>query len=145
MAGRYGMSFAKDLIEQGDYEEAVLAATRAIDEGDSGPEPLFDRGTAHELAENFDAAVQDLEAAVTKNREDKSLDPFMLDDAYFSALLAAARRDAESDVARGVARLDRYATVSPQGAHLGDARDWQKRLRGEMPSLLDRTKDLDAV
>lgn len=145
MAGRYGMSFAKDLIEQGDYEEAVLAATRAIDEGDSGPEPLFDRGTAHELAESFDAAVEDLEQAIVRNREEKSLDPFMLDDAYFSALLAAARRDAESDVARAVARLDRYAKAAPEGAHLGDARDWQKRLRGEMPSLLDRTKDLDAV
>jgi len=33
----------------------------------------------------------------------------------------------------------------PEGAHVKDARDWQKRIRGEMPSLLDRTKDVDAV
>lgn len=144
MAGRYGMSFAKDLIEQGDYEEAIVAATRAIDDGDAGPEPLFDRATANELAEHFDAAVDDFEAAIAKNKAEKELDPFMLDDAYFSALLAAARHDATSDVGRGVARLDRYAKTIPDGAHLADATDWQKRLRGEMPSLLDKTKDLNA-
>lgn len=144
MAGRYGMSFAKDLIDQGDYEEAILAATRAIEEGDAGPEPLFDRATANELAEHFDAAVNDFEAAITKNRAEKELDPFMLDDAYFSALLAAARHDAETDVPRGVARLQRYAKTIPDGTHLVDAADWQKRLRGEMPSLLDKTKELNA-
>jgi tetratricopeptide (TPR) repeat protein len=144
MAGRYGMSFAKDLIAQGDYEEAIAAATRAIEEGDDGPEPLFDRATANELAESYDAAVTDFEAAIAKNRAEKELDPFMLDDAYFSALLAAARHDAESDVGRGVTRLDRYAKTIPDGAHLKDVADWQKRLRGEMPSLLDKTKDLNA-
>lgn len=144
MAGRYGMSFAKDLIEQGDYEEAIAAASRAIEAGDAGPEPLFDRATANELAERFDAAVDDFEAAIAKNRAVKELDPFMLDDAYFSALLAAARHDAESDVGRGVARLDRYAKTIPDGTHQKDVSDWQKRLRGEMPSLLDKTKELDA-
>jgi tetratricopeptide (TPR) repeat protein len=144
MAGRYGMSFAKDLIEQGDYEEAIVAATRAIEEGEAGPEPLFDRGTANELAEHFDAAVTDFEAAIAKNRAAKELDPFMLDDAYFSALLAAARHDAEADVGRGVTRLDRYAKTIPDGAHLKDVSDWQKRLRGELPSLLDKTKELNA-
>ena len=84
------------------------------------------------------------QAAITKNRASKELDPFMLDDAYFSALLAAARHDAESDVGRGVTRLDRYAKTVPDGAHLKDVSDWQKRLRGEMPSLLDKTKDLNA-
>jgi tetratricopeptide (TPR) repeat protein len=138
------MSFAKDLIAQGDYEEAIAAATRAIEEGDDGPEPLFDRATANELAESYDAAVTDFEAAIAKNRAEKELDPFMLDDAYFSALLAAARHDAESDVGRGVTRLDRYAKTIPDGAHLKDVADWQKRLRGEMPSLLDKTKDLNA-
>lgn len=144
MAGRYGMSFAKELIEQGDYEEAVAAATRAIEEGDHGPEPLYDRAAAHELAENFDASVADFEAAIARNVEDKSVDPFLLDDAYFSALLAAARHDAERDVAAAVRRLERYRGTCPEGAHLGDARDWQRRLRGEMPSLLDKTKDIGA-
>jgi hypothetical protein len=41
--------------------------------------------------------------------------------------------------------LDRYAKTVPDGTHLADARDWQKRLRGEMPSLLDKTRSVDAV
>jgi tetratricopeptide (TPR) repeat protein len=137
MAGRYGMSFAKELIEQGDYEEAVAAATRAIDEGDKGPEPLFDRGTALDYLERHDEAVADLERAIAQNRAEKELDPFQLDDTYFSALLSAAKKKGAS----GAPMLERYEDVVPDGAHLGDARDWQKRLRGEMPSLLDKTKD----
>jgi len=139
------MSFAKSLIEKGDYEEAIEAATNAIEQGDDGPEPLFDRATACELAERFADAVNDFEAAIAKNREAQEIDPFVLDDAYFAALLAGARAEAERDVARGVAMLERYRTVVPSGAHLDDARDWQKRLRGEMPSLLDKTRDIDAV
>ena len=38
--------------------------------------------------------------------------------------------------------LDAYAALLPAGAHLDDVRDWQKRLRGEMPSLLDKTKGI---
>jgi tetratricopeptide (TPR) repeat protein len=142
MAGRYGMSFAKDLIDKGDYEEAVTAATKEIEDQNDGPEPLFDRATALELLERYADAVRDFEAAIEKNRAAKELDPFVLDDAYFSALVAGAR--AEPDVARGVAMLERYRTLSPEGSHLTDARDWQRRLRGELPSLLDKTKDLDA-
>jgi hypothetical protein len=56
----------------------------------------------------------------------------MLDDAYFSALLGAARQ--EADVERGCAKLERYATVYPAGRHVEDASDWQKRLRGELKS-----------
>jgi tetratricopeptide (TPR) repeat protein len=139
------MSFAKSLIEKGDYEEAIEAATTAIDEGDDGPEPLFDRATAAELAERFTQAVDDFEAAIARNRAVKEIDPFVLDDAYFAALLAGARAEAQRDVGRGVAMLDRYAKAVPEGAHLADARDWQKRLRGEMPSLLDKTRSVDAV
>ncbi|HEY8073444.1 MAG TPA: hypothetical protein VIF62_05030 [Labilithrix sp.] len=137
MAGRYGMSFAKKHIEDGDYEEAVEAATQAIADGDAGPEPLFDRGTALDFLERHAEAVADLESAIAKNRAEKEVDPFALDDAYFSALLGLAKRE-------GAATLERYAKTVPDGAHLAEARDWQKRLRGEMPSLLDKTKDLDA-
>jgi hypothetical protein len=144
MAGRYGMSFAKELIEKGDYEEAASAATEAIAGGDAGPEPLFDRATALELLERFDEAVADLEQAIAKNRAEKVLDPFVLDDSFFSALLGAARARAESDARAGAKMLERYAELLPDGAHLAESRDWQKRLRGEMPSLLDKTKDIDA-
>jgi tetratricopeptide (TPR) repeat protein len=135
------MSFAKGLIERGDYDEAIEAATRAIEEGDAGPEPLFDRATAYELVERYADAVADFEQAIEKNKAEKEIDPFMLDDAYFSAILAAAQKE---DIAKGVARLERYTKVLPDGAHLGEVSDWQKRLRGELPSLLDKTKDLDA-
>lgn len=139
------MSFAKSLIEKGDYEEAVEAATTAIEEGDQGPEPLFDRATALELLERFPESVADFEAAIATNRTAKEIDPFVLDDAYFAALVAAARAEAQHSVARGVAMLDRYRASAPDGAHANDARDWQRRLRGEMPSLLDKTRDIDAV
>ena len=141
MAGRYGMSFAKGLIERGDYEEAIEAASKAIADGDAGPEPLFDRGTAYELVERYAEAVTDFEQAIEKNNAEKEIDPFMLDDAYFSALVAAARQE---DVAKGVARLERYKTLLPNGAHVAEAGDWQKRLRGELPSLLDKTKEMGA-
>lgn len=131
------MSFAKKLIEEGEYDEAIAAATKDIEEGIGGPEPFFDRATACELAERYSDAVRDFEACIEKNKTEKELDPFVLDDAYFSALLALAR--SENDATR----LDRYATILPEGAHLADARDWQKRIRGELPSLLDKTKDLD--
>src|SRR5688500_556571 len=88
MAGRYGMSFAKKHIEEGDYEEAISSATKEIDGGNLGPEPLFDRGTAYELVERYVEAVADFESAIEKNRIEKELDPFVLDDAYFSASLA---------------------------------------------------------
>lgn len=135
------MSFAKGLIERGDYEEAVDAATQAIEGGDAGPEPLFDRGTALELLERFDEAVVDLERAVQMNAKEKELDPFVLDDAYFSALLSAAKVAAAKDKDAGARMLERYRTVLPEGAHGVESRDWQRRLRGELPSLLDKTVD----
>lgn len=139
------MSFAKKLIEDGEYENAIEAATTSITDGDAGPEPLFDRATAYDLAERYLEAVADFESAITKNGAEQEIDPFTIDDAYFSSLLSAARKEAERDVAKGVALLQRYMQFAPKGEHVGDCTDWQKRLRGEMPSLLDKTKDLDAV
>jgi tetratricopeptide (TPR) repeat protein len=139
------MSFAKKHIEDGEYEEAIAAATKSIEDGDVGPEPLFDRATAYDLAERYLEAVTDFEAAITKNGAEQEIDPFTIDDAYFSALLAASRKEAERDVAKGVTLLQRYMQFAPKGEHVSDCADWQKRLRGEMPSLLDKTKNLDAV
>jgi len=142
---RYGISFAKTLIEKGDYEEAVAEASREIDAGNAGPEPLVDRATALELLERFGEAVTDLEAAIAKNRAEKEIDPFVLDDAYFGALLGAARERSATDKTGAAAMLERYRELLPDGAHVAESRDWQKRLRGEMPSLLDKTKDIGAA
>lgn len=139
------MSFAKKYIEDGEYDAAIAAATKSIEDGDVGPEPLFDRATAFDLAERYLEAVADFEAAITKNTAEQEIDPFTVDDAYFSALLAASRQEAERDVSKGVSLLQRYMQFAPKGEHVADCRDWQKRLKGEMPSLLDRTKDIDAV
>ncbi|MBX3231075.1 MAG: hypothetical protein KIT84_37060 [Labilithrix sp.] len=144
MAGRYGMSFAKKHIEDGEYEEAVTAASEAIAGGDAGPEPLVDRATAYDLLERHAEAVADFEQAIAKNVAEKELDPFLLDDAYFSAALACARAEAKTDLKKALARLDRYREVLPEGAHVAESRDWQRRLKGELPSLLDKTKALDS-
>ena len=138
MAGRYGMSFAKGLIEKGDYDDAVKAATDEIASGTKGPEPFFDRGTAYELLEDYGSAVADFEAAIAQNLVEKELDPFTLDDAYFSALLACAK--GEADVTKGVATVARYRATLPSGQHVAESHDWEKRLRGQMPSLLDKTR-----
>ena len=139
------MSFAKKFIEDGDYDKAIDAATTSITDGDAGPEPLFDRATAYDLAERHLEAVGDFEAAITLNGAEQEIDPFTIDDAYFSALLAAARKEAERDVGKGVTMLQRYMQFAPKGEHVGDCADWQKRLKGEMPSLLDKTKGVDAL
>jgi tetratricopeptide (TPR) repeat protein len=139
------MSFAKKYIEEGDYEKAIAAATESITDGDAGPEPLFDRATAYDLAERYLEAVSDFESAITKNGAEQEIDPFTIDDAYFSALLSAARKEAERDVGKGVTLLQRYMQFAPKGEHLTECGDWQKRLRGELPSLLDKTKGVDAL
>jgi tetratricopeptide (TPR) repeat protein len=140
------MSFAKKHIEAGDYEEAVTSATEQIAGGDSGPEPLFDRGTAYDFLERYVEAVTDFEQAIAKNSgTDKELDPFVLDDAYFSATLAAANLESKTSLQKALGRLDRYRELLPDGAHVAESKEWQKRLRGELPSLLDKTKNVDAV
>jgi hypothetical protein len=130
------MSFAKELIERGEYEEAIASATQEIAEGAEGPEPFLDRATAHELEESFADAAHDFEEAIRRNLAQKVLDPFVLDDAYFSALVAWANGD------RAVAPslMPRYRATLPQGAHVAESHEWEKRLRGELPSLLDKTR-----
>lgn len=140
MAGRYGMSFARELIERGDYDEAVTAATEAIEGGKSGPEPWFDRGAAYELLEKFPEAASDLERAVVENRAVKEMDPFQIDDAYFSVLVLAATHAKENGkVSDAVAFLSRYAVALPDGNHVADATLWISRMRGETSTLLDKT------
>lgn len=140
MAGRYGISFAKVHIEKGEYEEAVTAATAEIDGGNAGPEPFFDRATARELLEEFDGSLADFEAAIARTRETKEMDGFQLDDAYFSALVAAAQ--AAASPALGIRALDRYLGTSPDGTHRGEVEEWKARLKGDRPTLLDKTVDM---
>lgn len=139
MAGRYGMSFAKKLIEDGDYEEAIAAATKEIDDGDDGPEILVDRAAAYELCERFVEAVADFERALAIDATARVLQRDLVDDAYFSALLACARDEAVRSVDAGVKRLDAYAAHFPKGTHVHEVDEWKRRLRGELVSTLDQT------
>jgi tetratricopeptide (TPR) repeat protein len=139
MAGRYGMSFAKKHIEEGEYEEAVRVATEEIDSGSASPDTFVDRATALDLLERHEESVRDFERALELDREAKELTLEDVDDAYFSALASAAMSVASSDRAAGVAMLARYARALPGGRHLADVAEWQKRVTGELVSTLDKT------
>jgi tetratricopeptide (TPR) repeat protein len=142
MGGRYGMSFAAELLEKGQYEEAIDAATGAMQGNQANPEPFADRAAAYDGLERYAEAVLDLEQALALNAAEPVLDQDNLDDAFFSALVGAAKIDAETSVDTGVARLGRYPQVLPRGRHVQDSEDWRKRLRGELKSLLDKTTEV---
>ena len=82
--------------------------------------------------------MTDFEEAIRINRLEKELDPFALDGAYFSALLACAKLEANPET--GVATVARYRKTLPEGQHLAESHDWEKRLQGKLPSLLDKTR-----
>jgi tetratricopeptide (TPR) repeat protein len=135
------MSFAAELMEKGKYEEAVDAATSAMETSPASPEPFGDRAAAYDYLERYTEAVADLENALALNTTARVMDQDDLDDAFFSALVGAAKVDAETSVDAGVALLARYRQVLPAGRHVQDAEDWRRRLRGELKSLLDKTTD----
>lgn len=128
-------------MEKGQYEEAIDAATSAMVGAASNPEPFAERAAAYDYLERYAEAVGDLEQALKLNAAQPVIDQDNLDDAFFSALVGAAKLDAETSVAMGVARLARYPQVLPKGRHVQDSEDWRKRLRGELKSLLDETTD----
>jgi tetratricopeptide (TPR) repeat protein len=131
MGHQYGKSVAATLLEREDYEGAIKAATEAL-RGESGDsEHWFDRASAYAAAERYAEAIADFEEAKRRDARLQVLDDDMLDDSYFSALLAAARA---AEVGPGCALLDRYRDYFPEGRHVQDASDWQKRLRGELKS-----------
>jgi tetratricopeptide (TPR) repeat protein len=132
MGHQYGMSRAAVLIDAGEFEAALQAATEESAREQENSEHWWDRAQALALLERYDEAVADFERAKRVDAKTSVLDDDMLDDAYFSALLGAAR--ATGDVAAGCAKLERYVTQFPSGRHVKDADDWQKRLRGELKS-----------
>jgi tetratricopeptide (TPR) repeat protein len=130
MAGRYGMSFAAKLIQEGKYAEAVGEATRAAARDDEDPAPLVDRANAHAWLEQYPEAVRDFEAALALDQSAGVLEVDLVDDVYFSAVLGAAKAEARTSPEAARATLARYAAVLPAGRHLADAVAWADRLRG---------------
>ena len=131
MSGQYGRSFASKLIQDGKYADAVEAATKAIAAEEEDPEHRLDRATALVELGRPAEALADFESALAFDDNANVLETDFVDDAYFSALLEVARGEAVAD---GVTRLARYLDVLPKGRHTKDVSDWQKRLRGELPS-----------
>jgi tetratricopeptide (TPR) repeat protein len=131
VSGSYGRSFASKLIQDGKYAEAVEAATKAIAAEEEDPEHRLDRATALVELSRPAEALADFESALALDEAANVLETDFVDDAYFSALLEVARAEAVTD---GVARLAHYLEVLPDGRHKKDVTDWQKRLRGELPS-----------
>jgi tetratricopeptide (TPR) repeat protein len=133
------MSRAATLIEAGEFEAAVQAASEELTREADNSEHWWDRATAFASLEKYEEAVADFERAKEVDAKSAVLDDDMLDDSYFSALLGAAR--ATQDIAAGCAKLDKYATLFPAGRHVQDAADWQKRLRGELKSHFVKERD----
>jgi len=130
MAGRYGMTFAAKLIQEGKYAEAVEEASRAVARDDEDPAALVDRAAAYAWLERYPEAVRDLEAALALDQTAGVLETDVVDDAYFSALLGAAKAEARTSIEAAERTLARYGTVLPGGRHLEDAALWPARLRG---------------
>ena len=129
MAGRYGMSFAAKLMQEGKYAEAIEEATRAAARDDEDPTPLVDRANAYALLERYPEAVRDLEEAFRLDESASVLEVDVVDDAFFSALLGAARAEAATSIEAAERTLSRYQAVRPGGRHLADAAAWPERLR----------------
>jgi tetratricopeptide (TPR) repeat protein len=142
MMGQYGRSFASKLIQDGEFAEAIEAATRAIASEDDNPEHYVDRATAHVQLGRDAEAIDDFVRALELDLEAQILESDLVDDAYFSALLAAARAEAGRDVEAACARLAGYTRVLPRGRHLGDVADWTRRLKGELKSEFVKIRDL---
>ena len=134
MGHQYGLSRAAVLLDAGEFEAALQAATEESAREQENSEHWWDRAQALAQLERYDEAVEDFERAKRVDAKTSVLDDDMLDDAYFSALLGAARAAAAGDVAAGCAKLERYLGTYPSGRHVKDAEDWQKRLRGELKS-----------
>src|SRR5262249_50271854 len=116
-----------------DFAAAIASAEAAIAADAEDPEPLVERAFACAQLERWDEAVADLERARVLDAKAQILDDDALDDAYFSALLGAAKVLAARDVEAGVRRLGRYREMLPSGAHAREVGEWEKRLRGDLP------------
>ena len=137
---RYGMTFAKKHIEEGDFDEALRITTEEIDAGTASPETFVDRAVALDLLERHTDAARDFERALELDRTAHELIVDDVDDAYFSALVSAAEKLATSSVPDAVTLLDGYAKFLPEGRHRVEAEEWKRRVRGELKTLLDKTK-----
>jgi tetratricopeptide (TPR) repeat protein len=131
-AGQYGATRAAALFQSGDYEAAIAAATEDFEKDRENPEHLVDRARAAAVLERFDIALGDLDLALELDDDAAVLDSDIVDDAYFSALLGAARMQATTSREAAVKVLERYRRRWPTGSHHDDVAVWTRRLLGEV-------------
>ena len=135
----YGRSFASKLIQDGKHEEAIAEASKAIAMEPDNPEHYADRANACVQLDRDAEAAADFVQALRLDEEAQVLETDLIDDSYFSALLAAARKE---PVEEGCRRLAGYLDTLPKGRHARDVGDWQKRLRGELKADFVKVREI---
>ena len=133
MADNYGVTFAQKLIQQGNYEEAILAANKHLVQDPASPEPYHDRARALAGLGRFEEAVADYAQAIQRDETEHVLQDWEVDDGLFSLLVAWAQSLGEASAAQ-VAIMERYAQLLPSGQHRADAADWILRFKGLLKS-----------
>lgn len=136
MADNYGVTFAQKLIQQGNYEEAILAANKHLIQDPASPEPYHDRARALAGLGRFEEAVADYAQAIQRDETEHVLQDWEVDDGLFSLLVAWAQSLGEAGKASAaqVAIMERYAQLLPSGQHRADAADWILRFKGLLKS-----------
>lgn len=136
MADNYGVTFAQKLIQQGNYEEAILAANKHLVQDPASPEPYHDRARALASLCRFEEAVADYAQAIQRDETEHVLQDWEVDDGLFSLLVAWAQSLGEPGKASAaqVAIMERYAQLLPSGQHRADAADWILRFKGLLKS-----------
>ena len=147
MADNYGVTFAQKLIQQGNYEEAILAANKHLVQDPASPEPYHDRARALAGLGRFEEAVADYAQAIQarqsgadaegqRDETEHVLQDWEVDDGLFSLLVAWAQSLGEAGKASAaqVAIMERYAQLLPSGQHRADAADWILRFKGLLKS-----------
>jgi tetratricopeptide (TPR) repeat protein len=127
----YGQLRSSKLCTEGNFEEAIVAATAEIVTEPDEPEAYFNRAQALAGLDRFAEAAADYERALGMDTSASALDPEAVDDELFFAL----RRQAETLAAnregdRAVATIGRYLAILPDGRHVADVPKWIDALEG---------------
>jgi tetratricopeptide (TPR) repeat protein len=127
----YGQLRSRKLCTEGNFEEAIAAATAEIVTEPGEPEAYFNRAQALTGLDRFDEAAADYERALGMDASASALDPEAVDDELFFTL----RRQAETLAAnrerdRAVATIGRYLAILPEGRHVADVPKWIDALEG---------------